>query len=398
MHEIIRTRVSLLFIILLLSCETSDNPLFCVLNDDKILKEVVEDQKYEVQILYTQVNKGKDSVVFRTYRFGLDSSKYFYPASTVKFPIALLALQKLNELNLEGLTRETHMYTDSAYSGQTHAFVDSTSLDLTPSIGQYIKKIFAVSDNDGYNRLYEFLGQDYIHHSLKMRGYIDTRIVHRLSVLLSPEQNRRYNPIYFIHNDDTIYHEPLRSSKKSYVSASEISKGVGYLKNDSIIMQPFDFTYKNYFPLHEQHQMIRALFYPDFFPGNTFNLTSDDLLFLKKYMSILPKESGIEAYSDTSVYYDSYVKFFIFGDSKEPMPDHVKIYNKIGMAYGYLIDNAYIIDQENQVEFFLSAVIHVNRNRIYNDGIYEYEEVGLPFLARLGSELYNYEINRKKNH
>ncbi|MDP9231009.1 MAG: glycoside hydrolase family 9 protein, partial [Bacteroidota bacterium] len=42
----------------------------------------------------------------------------------------------------------------------------STAANGFPSIAQYIKKIFLVSDNDAYNRLYEFLGQQTINDKL----------------------------------------------------------------------------------------------------------------------------------------------------------------------------------------------------------------------------------------
>jgi hypothetical protein len=86
----------------------------------------------------------------------------------------------------------------------------------------------------------------------------------------------------------------------------------------------------------------------------------------------------------------------MYGDTKLPIPDHIKIYNKVGNAYGYLIDCAYIEDSVNDIGFFLSAVIHVNKNKIYNDGQYEYEEVGIPFLAKLGRAIYGYELSKKE--
>ncbi len=75
-----------------------------------------------------------------------------------------------------------------------------------------------------------------------------------------------------------------------------------------------------------------------------------------------------------------------------------EVFNKIGMAYGYLTDNAYVVDYENNVEFMLTAVIHVNDNQIYNDGEYEYEVVGLPFLARLGEAVLAYEQQRERQY
>jgi hypothetical protein len=364
------------------------------LENHPVLKEIADDPSYEVQVIYTQIDADLDSPGFTTYTYRLDPTKYFYPASTVKFPIALLSLQKLNELAIEGLNRNTFMHTDSAYSGQGSARYDSSATNLNPSIGHYIKKIFIASDNDAYNRLYEFLGQDYIHHSLGTRGYTDTRILHRLSIPLSIEQNRASNPIHFIFGTDTVYREPLRIAQIDHYDRDKVLKGKGYLNNDSLISQPFDFTNKNFFPLDEQHRMMIALFYPQKYPFASFDLTEDDRNFVQQWMSTLPSQSGMALYSDSTIYYDSYVKFFMFGDSYKSMPEHIRIYNKIGMAYGYLIDNAYIVDQKNKISFFLSAVIHVNKNQIYNDGIYEYEQVGLPFLAELGRAIYDFELER----
>ena len=106
---------------------------------------------------------------------------------------------------------------------------------------------------------------------------------------------------------------------------------------------------------------------------------------------MLPKESECPSY-DTKEYYDGYVKFFMYGDTKETIPDNIKIYSKSGLAYGYLTDNAYIVDEKNNIEFFLSATIHVNENGIYNDDNYEYDEIGLPFLAELGRIIYQHEL------
>ena len=76
------------------------------------------------------------------------------------------------------------------------------------------------------------------------------------------------------------------------------------------------------------------------------------------------------------------------------MPDDIKIYNKVGNAYGYMIDCAYIENTSKNIGFFLTAVIHVNKNKIYNDGIYEYNEIAYPFLAKLGRAVYDYEIQK----
>ena len=86
-------------------------------------------------------------------------------------PLAFAALEKLNELNMPGLDRNTPMLTDSSYSGQINVHTDSLSANGLPSIAQYIREIFLISDNDAYNRLYEFVGQQTLNEKLWQRGY-----------------------------------------------------------------------------------------------------------------------------------------------------------------------------------------------------------------------------------
>ncbi len=74
-------------------------------------------------------------------------------------PLAFLALEKLNGLKSYGINKYTAMLTDSSCFKQTAVLQDSSSSDKLPCVAQYIRKIFLVSDNDAYNRLYEFLGQ-----------------------------------------------------------------------------------------------------------------------------------------------------------------------------------------------------------------------------------------------
>jgi len=114
-------------------------------------------------------------------------------------------------------------------------------------------------------------------------------------------------------------------------------------------------------------------------------------------MSILPRESEYPSFPDYDKYYDGYCKFFLFGDTKRRIPDNIKIFNKIGLAYGFTIDNAYIVDLDNNVEFFLTAVIYSNSNEVMNDNVYDYETVSIPFLSELGRKIYNYELKREKN-
>ena len=80
------------------------------------------------------------------------------------------------------------------------------------------------------------------------------------------------------------------------------------------------------------------------------------------------------------------------------MEPHIRIFNKIGDSYGYDIDNAYIVDFKNKVEFLLSAVVQSNDDGIYNDNRYEYKTVCLPFMKNIGRLIYEQEKKRPKKY
>tara|TARA_B100000029_G_C17091236_1_gene784313 strand:- start:181 stop:639 length:459 start_codon:yes stop_codon:yes gene_type:complete len=137
------------------------------------------------------------------------------------------------------------------------------------------------------------------------------------------------------------------------------------------------------------------LIFPEYFSSDqTISLSLDDYNFLLKEMSLLPRQSENPFYD----HYDGYCKFFMYGDKKVEIPDHIKIFNKVGLAYGFLIDNAYIIDLDKKVEFFLTAVVYGNSNKVLNDNSYDYNNLTIPFFSNLGEIVYKYEIKREKKY
>lgn len=384
----------------MISCESKDPVLFEEgLENYPTLKKVLSDTaKFQVQIIYTQIDRNEHgNPLFSEHSFNLNDHHYFYPASTVKLPIALLALEWLEEQNIEGLTMETAMLTDSVRPSQLPAYTDTTAQNGLPSIGHYIKKILLVSDNDASNRLYELMGMDYINQKLREKGLLNTVITQRLSFPISAEENRHFNPIRFVDNSGkTLLELPARHSDSAYVVPGNPKIGQAFYLNDSLIQGGMDFSYKNKFAVSDLHGVVKRIVFPEAFVGiERFNLNEEHRNFILKYMSMLPRESDFPKY-DTTEYYDSYSKFFKFGSDKNPIPSRFRIFNKTGWSYGFLIDGSYFVDYESGVEFFVSAVVYVNEDQILNDDKYETEEIGLPFFAELGDYLYQRELKRKK--
>jgi len=392
-----------ILLFMFLSCNETNDLLNQILQKNKTtLGAVIADaEKYEVQIRYTQINRDANNFpTFKTFDYRVDSSTYFYPASTVKMPVAVLAMERINQLQKEldnELTIHSTMKTDSIRAPQTAVNTDSTAANGLPSVAHYVKKIFAVSDNDAFNRLYEFLGREHINKSLHKKGIHNSRILHRLSV--GGFDNRYTNPVQFFDDKNSLYQQAEQFDETLYPNSIKgTSKGIAYIKDGKKINEPFDFSVKNAFAIKDLEAVMKAIIFPEVMPETQrFDLKETDYQYLYKVMSSFPREHQFPKY-DPVEYYDSYVKFFMYGDKKEPIPDHIRIFNKVGYAYGFLTDCAYIVDFQQNIEFLLTATIHVNANKTYNDDTYEYDEVGIPFLANLGRAVYEYELKRERKH
>jgi len=376
-----KKHILFVFVGLLFSCTnppTFDNALDAALasTDERIKKVVDSIAPYEVQIRFTDIDRQGDSLIFTNHDFQVDTDTYFYPASTVKFPASVATLEKLNEL--DSLQRDSKF------------FIEGDSVETTFS--RAIEEIFAVSDNAANNRLVEFLGFDDLNQRIKKTGATPIRISHRLSIPNADDVTSK--PLVIYTNDSsTVVSSPIVSSPLTELPLKKIEKGNGFYAGDSLYHEPFKFGLKNYYPITTQHAVLKRVVFPEQFPKEErFNLSKDQYQFLLGSMSALPHEMGY----DREEYYDSYGKFLMFGDSKEPIPEHIKIYNKVGYAYGTLTDCAYIKDVKNNIDFMVTATILVNKDGIFNDNKYEYDDIGIPFLAQLGREIYNFELAKKQ--
>ncbi len=372
-----------------------------------IIKQVITNKdSFRLQIIFTQINRDAANQPSFVHHFYGVHNQYFYPASTVKLPAAVLALEKLNTLKLPGVNRNAIMITDSSYSGQTGVYNDPTSATGKPTIAQYIRKIFLVSDNDAFNRLYEFIGQESLNQRMQALGFSHTQLLHRLSIPLTEDQNRHTNAIRFIDSAGTpLFSQFAANSKLVYQPRHDLlgkgymTTGKNYYTGDSLVNAPMDFSKKNKLLLPYLHQLLQWIMFPATQPAdNKLNLTEDDYQFLHRYMSMLPAESVHPVY-DTPAYYPAYGKFLLMGAQKGALPDtNIRIFNKIGDAYGFMIDVAYIIDKKKGVEFMLSCSMLCNRDGIFNDDKYDYETVGKPFMKKLGEVIYNYEAKQEQKY
>ena len=371
-----------------------------VAEKDSLFQSVIQHPEiYRYQVIYTQINRDKNNVPsFTNYYFNYDSLQYFNPASTVKMPLAFLSLEKLNQLKQKGVDMYTPMQYDSGYSRQTILHKDSTAKNGFPSIAQFIRKAFLVSDNDAYTRMYEFVGQQTTNRRLHEMGYPDMRITRRF-MRMNADENRHTNPIRFIKPDGSlIYFQPPAYNNDSFDFSHINRMGNAYMNaQDSLINEPIDFTTANNVTVYHLQQMLQSVLFPNSVPVNRrFHLEKKDYDFLYRFLSQYPSETDYPKY-DTGLYYDSYVKFF-FRNESHTIPDHIRVFNKVGWAYGCLTDVSYVADFKNKIEFMLTATIYVNSDGVMNDNKYDYDKIGYPFMYKLGQCIYDYELTRNRKY
>jgi hypothetical protein len=180
-----------------------------------------------------------------------------------------------------------------------------------------------------------------------------------------------------------------------FLDSTWANAGQRYLDaNDQLIERPKSFARSNYISLGNLHQLMKSIVSDD-----SLYIDSTARMYLLNYMGMWPSESKNPIF-DSKEYPDNWGKYLLFGnDSLFQTPKTIRSFNKVGQAYGFLTDCAYIVDFTTKTEFILSASVFVDRDGTLNDGKYAYKTIGFPFLATLGKVLLKHEqkIKKKRN-
>jgi hypothetical protein len=400
-------RLSLLFIIIFImpaafAQPRTDDALKEILEKgtDSILRIVLKDPAgFRVQVIYTEIERDRDNKPkFEDHYFNYDPKQYFNPASMVKLPLAILSLEKLNSLRKMGVDRNTIVQFQKSEPWQTAMITDSSSSTKLPSIAQLIRRALLISENDPYNRLYQFMGQGEINRILKEKGFKNS-VITRQFLGLTPDQNRYTNAIVFLDSNGNEIHRQIAAyNTEPFNFRREIKLGNAHIDREgNLVNQPFDFTMHNNISLQDMKLMLQSVLFPGTVDKDMrFDLRDDDRQFLLQYLSQYPSETPEPKY-DTTQYYDSYVKFF-FRNQDRKMPENVRVFNKVGWSYGFMTDVSYVVDFEHKIEYMLAATVYVNSDGVINDSKYDYDSIGYPFLDQLGQLIYQHELKKKRKH
>ena len=366
----------------LLSCNS--NPIELVLKSDPYLKEIIKDKEdYEIQVMLTKVNHDNTKIDFQNYQYQHDENQYFYPASTIKLPIVVLTLKKINELRSKGsdITLKSKIILNNVDNYSNFKLQDSIT-----SFQNLIADIFLVSDNSASNILIDFIGYNYFNDEMQNAGFDRTYLNHKFNP--DPYVNSTWqisdldnNMISSINDNQKI----IKADDKT----NGLDKGERRYFNGEILDESLNFSEKNRFSITDMHNLIKYIFYPEIFDkANTFNLNVEDYDFIRYWMSRFTYEDIGEKFIGDENFFETYNKFFIHGDEQSVSNEQIRVYNKIGQAYGTSIDNGLIKNYQNDVEFILTSTIYTNKNKVINDNLYEYDDIAEPFLAKLSRAIY----------
>ncbi|QDZ24048.1 hypothetical protein A3770_12p65660 [Chloropicon primus] len=425
-----------------------DGPLNRALNrlkDDAAFDDVLSNPKaFRFQCSLKTCNEDEHNprgMMRYVYR---SDEEYFYPASTIKVCVAVAALHVLRRVVSsspggllgqsfgittplifhyrrrmeEGNSREKDMVctigTDSTNKSQCRI-----------TLGHLIRNVFLVSSNGAFNLLLDFVGRKTLQKFLSSKlGFRHFRIEHYLQDsgfgpqpgvvdgLLGVEATMATGLVVGLRCGDAFcdgidcrgnassqlegvvapLFEDCLVGTRHVSTAGDWDRAAGDRDDGGRIVHdgPKDFRGKNQASLTELQDFLSLVVRPDLHGAGSASgeiLSFPDRLWLMEAMAKGTTDSFNPEYLEggDGEYFYEWNKFFLPGVKKARDSRAFRIYNKLGQAYGFSLDNAYVFDVETGKSFFLAACIYTNANGVLNDGEgnYEYEQIAHPFLASL---------------
>ena len=329
-----------------------------------------------VQVLVTQIGTREDprALVRHSFRVG---AEYLYPASALKPAAAIAAIlraERARDKDSPPLRLKDPLRLTPLLEGDEAR---------TTSLAAAIRKTLIVSSNRAYNALYEVAGQERLNRYMWQAGLKDVRLSHRLSRVLSIEDNRR-SAAWSIGQGKHKISAPVELSTLDLTNriSQKMQVGQRYIKAGKLVEEPLDFSQKNHMGIRSLQDMLILLVRPELKHGLIpFPLREGHREALVDALTTLPHESAWPTWSRAT--YDPYrFKPFLRGLERVQALNTLRVVSKAGKAYGFRVDNAYIEDRATGRAFLLTAGLHVDMDGTLNDDRYDYE-LADEFLANL---------------
>jgi hypothetical protein len=323
-------------------------------------------------------------------------AEFFYPASAVKLAAAAAALGELRAhaaAGARGLGPETPLVFEALPGISALYARDPTSPDGRVTLAWEIRKALVISDNEAYNRLYEFAGHRAVNERLWAAGLPSARLVHRFNVVRTPDQNRRSPAIRAFaegRRRAVPFERPPLFSDLVLPPRTQggLEVGTAYIEpgGSARIDQPMDFREKCSMSLADLQRLLGALVEPRLETGvdlGALGLGEADRKFLVKTLGEAPGELSPTRWQGEA-YREARFRPTLTGVLRVRPRERLEVRGKAGRAYGFHVENAYYRDRRTGRAFFLAATVYANEDGVLNDGRYEYGRVSEPFFTALG--------------
>lgn len=356
---------------------------------DSLVDHVLENrEKYRFQFIVTEIVEYKSEFILGQTHDYSAPWWYFYPASMVKLPVALMTLEDLKRIDFS--TKATLQFDNDFTCGNMQFVEESRKGDL--SFEKMIRELIIVSNNNYYNSLYHFLSPQTINAKLKEKGLGTTSIYRDFTGCEMPLNLKTHGFSVQEEGSGKIGVQDVKVLELSnFASAYQYDTtkllGSKHEYRGKIVDGPFDFNYNLEYPLRDIHSTSMRLFFPQFFDeSERWDIREEDRQFLLNAMKSVPKDLNEKKYLDQKKYPDNLYKYIVLGDDNADY-DSVITYSKMGISYGFVTETAYVHDPKTGKHYVVTANLYVNSNDTVNDAKYEYEELARPFFARFGQLL-----------
>ncbi len=373
--------------------------------EDKYPKVIENPEKYRFKIVFTEIKRTKDKVNLETVGFRMDEKEYLYPASIVKLPTILIGMEEYNKIHKmrPRVTYETLIKFNkekgcmpTAFSVKIGNKLEYYTLDL------FSRQMMAVSDNDAYNRMFDFVGQQQLNRRLKELKYDNAKIIRKFVLNCSLDQNRISDSYVFLgRRNEWLYNRRGVTNEDTILTDSTYKIGKAYEGLDKkIVPRPFDFSRQNNMELVDLHKTLNGVVFPKSAFAYTFDITEEQRKYVLQNLAKYPAEYGLDF--NPKEFPATYKKYLFFGKDTNTtyMNDSLsrfRSFNMVGLSFGCAIDAAYIVDLDSGKEFVLTVGIYANEDEVINDAKYDYESLAYPLMKDIGRLIMNQLPENKEN-
>ena len=210
-----------------------------------------------VQVLVTEIGTPTNPRALIRHQFR-SGAEYLYPASALKPAAAIAAVEAI-----QASAGEAAQDIDLKQRIMLAPVLDGDRPRRT-SLAVAIRKTLIVSSNTAYNHLYEVAGQEGLNRSMWNAGLTGVRLNHRLSRILSVDDNRR-TPAWTTRQHGADLQADSRHSRLDLLNRTSKRTKVGqaYIERGKRVEAPMDFSHKNHMSLRDLQDMLLLLIRPD---------------------------------------------------------------------------------------------------------------------------------------